>query len=232
MSVFRSIVFSAALAGLVVGGVVTLVQHLLTTPLILQAEQYESAGAAPPAAHEHAGADHAAHEHGEAAWQPRDGLERTLYTAGANVLNTTGFALMLLAFYTLRGGRIGWRQGLLWGLAGFAAFSLAPALGLPPQLPGAAETPLGPRQLWWVATAAATLGGLGLVGLLRTPLAIVAGLALIALPHLIGAPQLAEAGSSVPLALSRQFVLAALATSFVSWVMLGWLTGLLHARSA
>ena len=30
---------------------------------------------------------------------------------------------------------LSWRQGLFWGFAGFAVFTLAPGLGLPPELP-------------------------------------------------------------------------------------------------
>ena len=60
MPVFRSIVFSAALAGLIVGAVISVAQFLGTVPLIQKSEVYErkAAAEAPPAAHEHAGATH------------------------------------------------------------------------------------------------------------------------------------------------------------------------------
>jgi predicted cobalt transporter CbtA len=38
------------------------------------------------------------------------------------------------------------RRGLLWGLGGFAALHLAPAVGLPPELPGMASADLAARQ--------------------------------------------------------------------------------------
>jgi predicted cobalt transporter CbtA len=53
----------------------------------------------------------------------------------------------------------------------------------------------------------------------------VAALGLIALPHLIGAPQLQDAETSVPEALSRQFVVAVTLTTFLSWTLLGGLSG-------
>ena len=55
-----------------------------------------------------------------------------------------GFALMLAGLYTLR-APTRTSQGLLWGLAGYAVFCLAPTMGLPPELPGtaAADPPQG-----------------------------------------------------------------------------------------
>src|SRR3974390_3265881 len=47
-------------------------------------------------------------------------------------------------------GHLSWHEGLMWGLAGFAVFTLAPGLGLPPELPGVPAAPLLSRQLWWV----------------------------------------------------------------------------------
>ena len=76
-----------------------------------------------------------AHEHDEEAWAPADGFERFAYTALANVVTAIGFALMLVAVSELAGGIANWRQGVFWGFAGFAVFTLAPGLGLPPELP-------------------------------------------------------------------------------------------------
>ena len=46
MPVFRSIVFSAALAGLIVGAVISVAQFFGTVPLIQQSEVYERKAAA------------------------------------------------------------------------------------------------------------------------------------------------------------------------------------------
>src|SRR3954453_18808755 len=177
MSVFRSIVFSAVVVGLIVGAAVTVAQFFGTVPLILKGETYERAAeqAAAPAAHQHAGHDHAGHDHGVAAWEPKDGLQRNFFTAAANILTAIGFALLLAGIYALQGRPVTWHEGLLWGLGGFAVFTIAPGLGLPPELPGAAVAPLEARQIWWVATAAATAAGLGLLVFRRAAWAAVLG---------------------------------------------------------
>src|SRR6195256_4810962 len=192
MSFFRSIVFSAAVAGLVVGTAVTVVQQFGTVPLILKAEVYEHAAeaAAKPTAGTTAVHQHAGHDHGVAAWEPRAGLERNSFTAAANILTATGFALVLAGIYALRGRPVTWHEGLLWGLGGFIVFTVAPGLGLPPGLPGSAAASLEARQIWWVGTAAATAAGLGLLVFPRTAWAAILGLCLISSPPLIGAPTL------------------------------------------
>jgi len=234
MPLFRALVFSSVLVGLIVGVVVTLAQLYATVPLILQAESYEKAGEAalaPAAPQVQVPAhDHSRHVHPANAWEPADGLERTLYTAGGNILNATGFALLLAGAFSLRRTGVTWREGLLWGLAGFAAFTVAPGLGLPPNLPGMPAADLNDRQIWWVGTAAATLLGLGLIALVRAPLAVVAGIGVLLLPHVIGAPQIVDASTTMPEALSRQFVVAVTVTSFISWVLLGSLTGVFYRR--
>lgn len=233
MSVFRSIVFSAVVAGAIVGAVVTVAQQFGTVPLILKGEVYERAAGeaaaqsaqAAPAAH-----DHGDHQHGEAAWEPKEGFERNAFTAAANILTAIGFALLLGGIFALRARAVTWYEGLLWGLAGFITFTVAPGLGLPPELPGVPAAPLLSRQLWWVATAAATAAGLGLLFLRRSPWSAVLGLCLIALPHLIGAPQLEHAHTDVPEALSRQFVGFVTLTSLLFWTLLGSLTGIAYQR--
>ena len=239
MSVFRSIVFTAALSGLIVGTAVTGLQHLGTVPLIQQGEVFEEAAkkaaAAPVAAplanatvHQHA--DGPAHVHEVEAWEPKDGLERNAYTALANVLTAVGFALMLAGAFALLGRTVTWREGLFWGLGGFAAFTLAPGLGLPPELPGMPAAALEARQAWWIATAALTAAGLWLIAFKRVAWAAALGVVLIAAPHVIGAPQPLDAHTNVPEALSRQFVAAVTVTSLVFWALLGSLTAVLQKR--
>lgn len=239
---FRAIVFSAVPVGIITGIAITLMQMVGTEPLILKAETYENAApavpeAASPAEHAHAPGvaahDHAAtatdeaagHDHGDG-WAPADGIERTAYTLGANVLTAIGYSLVLTALLSMTSLQHNWRTGLFFGVAGFASVMLAPMVGLPPELPGSPAAELAARQTWWIATTLATAGGIGLLLLRREPWAAVLAIVLIAAPHVIGAP-LPPTGQEplVPLELERRFIVVATVTSFVFWALLGALSG-------
>lgn len=233
MPLLRTIVFTSVLVGLIAGIAVSVVQFLGTSPLILKAETYETAADqhAAPAGHDHDAT--AGHDHEEGGWAPADGFERHAATLAANVLTAIGYALVLTSFMAMRKRPVGWREGLLWGLAGFACVMLAPMLGLPPELPGSPAAPLAERQLWWVGTAAATAAGIALLAFVRRPWAMAAAAALVAAPHLIGAPLPPDGAHALaPAALERQFVAAAVLTSLVFWLLLGALSGPIMRRIA
>lgn len=236
MPVFRSIVFSAVLAGLIVGVVISVAQFFGTVPLIQQSEVYERKAAAesPSAAH---GLGNSTNDHDkshvhENEWEPEEGFQRNALTVAANILTAIGFALLLTGAYAIRGRAVSWREGLIWGLAGFIVFTAAPGLGLPPELPGMPVADLTARQIWWVATAAATAGGLCLLTFRSTAWAALFGLGLIALPHLIGAPLAPEAHSDVPHALSHRFIVVVTLTSLFFWTLLGVSTSIAFGRIA
>lgn len=238
---FRRIFFTAIFAGFLGGIGISVVHEFTTTPIILHAEEFESKGA--PTAHKHSSSGPAANpvlvlaqskaepatDHAQ--WAPSDGLERTLYTTLANILTGIGFALILVACFALSGRAANGRTGVLWGIAGFAAINLAPALGLPPEVPGALAAELGPRQGWWLLCVAATATGLWMLVFRQGALWIVAGIALIALPHAIGAPQPARMGGAVPPELAGHFAAASLVTAAIFWTTLGWLSGTFWQRS-
>lgn len=121
-------------------------------------------------------------------------------------------------------------EGLLWGLAGFTAFALAPAFGLPPELPGSVAAELVARQIWWVTTSAATAAALALMVFVRAPWAILIGVAVLIVPHLIGAPQPPEGSGVVPPELAAAFAARSLVVNAVFWALLGLATGALFAR--
>ncbi len=230
MDYFRNIVVVAALAGAIAGLGMTVAQQLTTVPLILKAEIYEQ-NATP--AHDHGDAATApagAHEHGDEGWAPADGAERTFFSALANIVTGIGFALLLVAVSELFGGIRNWRQGLFWGLAGFAVFTLAPGLGLPPELPAMPAAELGARQLWWVATALSTAIALGLLVYGRSAVAAIAAIVLLVMPHLIGAPQPVSYESPIPEGLHHSFVIAVVLTTLLFWMLLGGLAGLFRDR--
>lgn len=229
----RRILLIAVVAGAVAGLVATALQGAKLWPLIAAAEQFEQAGAA-------------GHQHGDSAaapapsldheWEPADGAERIAFTALFNVLAGFGFALLLNGALLLRGTAAQGRPldvatGAMWGLAGFVCFALAPALGLPPELPGMAAGDLLDRQIWWIATALASAGGLALIAFARPAALKVLGVIVLAVPHIVGAPHAHEAGP-VPAELAAQFVAASLVAAAVFWIVLGALSGWLHRRLA
>ncbi|TIO65149.1 MAG: cobalt transporter, partial [Mesorhizobium sp.] len=128
------------------------------------------------------------------------------------------------------GGIGSWRQGVFWGLAGFAVFTLAPGLGLPPELPAMPAAELLPRQIWWISTVAATAVGLGLIAFRKSlPLAILA-VVLIVAPHVVGAPQPVSFETAIPEGLHHQFVVAVTLTDLVFWLVLGAAVGVVRGR--
>ncbi|WP_073522150.1 CbtA family protein [Pseudomonas fluorescens] len=225
----KRIAQTAGFTGLLAALLLTLLQSFWVAPLILQAESFEKAPPAAQVVHEHtAGA--AAHSHDAQAWEPEDGWQRVLSTTGGNLVVAVGFALMLAGLYTLR-EPTRTAQGLLWGLAGYVTFVLAPTLGLPPELPGTAAADLTLRQTWWIGTAASTAAGLALIVFGRNWLLKGLGLAILAVPHFIGAPQPEVHSMLAPEALEAQFKIASHLTNVAFWLALGLISAWLFRRS-
>lgn len=235
----KSLLASALFAGLIAGLFAAGLQQAFLVPLIAEAELYETGtvvhfGGAEAPGHDHPAGTDAAHGHQLAA--PAEGggdLTRHLLTVLMTVLTTCGFGLILVAGLALaerRGlARIDLRTGLMFGLAGFAATQLMPSLGLSPELPGAAAAELLHRQIWWTGTVLATLAGLALM-VWGGAAGWIAGAALLAVPHLVGAPHPAAFGGVVPPELSALFASRVLAVSALGWAALGALAGHFWSR--
>ncbi|MCB1885166.1 MAG: CbtA family protein [Geminicoccaceae bacterium] len=221
---FISRLFLAAIgAGLIAGLLVSVVQLGTTVPLIAAAEVYESGAA--PAVHEHA--DGESHVHATPGGED-GGLARHALTFIANMVIGAGCGLFLAALMALHGGAIDARRGVLWGAAGFAALMLAPALGLPPELPGSAAAELGARQAWYLLAVLCTGGGLWLIAF--APRLIWLGLALLVVPHLLGAPHPPTLEGAAPAGLAAHFAVASLVTGALFWLTLGAAAGWLLGR--
>jgi cobalt transporter subunit CbtA len=216
--------FAAFAAGIIAGLGVTALQQVTTAPLIHKAETFEKAGARPAtgSAHGHTGAGPAA----------KNAIERIAYTALTNIILGVGFALLLVGCFALYGQPVTGPAGVLWGLAGFAVFTLGPAAGLPPELPGMAAGELSGRQVWWLLAAACTAGGLWLLVLKRPIAAKIGGIALLAMPSIIGAPHPEMPSNAVPPELASRFAAMSIIVSAIFWAALGWLAGTFHQRFA
>ena len=221
---FSRVLIAAVISGIVAGIAFTGLQAFKVMPLIWQAEAFESTSGKADSSHSHGAPAVNTHSHGDEGddtWAPADGVERIAFTLLANVLIGIGFALLLCAAFALY-GQVDWRKGLLWGLLGYTIFQLAPAFGLPPELPGMRSAPVNDRQIWWVAAVAATAGGLALIFLAKQGIWKAVGIALIALPHMIGAPHPHFDGpGALPAELAASFVSASLITNLLFWLLLG-----------
>lgn len=243
----RQIFASALFAGLTAGLIAALLQMIFLVPIIHEAERYESGELvhfvgvpADVGDHDHTAAlaatdgGHAeapGHAHGPAT--ETSDFQRTLLTFLMDFVAYTGFALVLAAGLGLaasRGFSIDLNRGLLFGLAGFAAVQLAPAMGLSPEVPGTPAADLAARQIWWIGTVAATAIGLAILAFMTGPVRF-AGLLPIALPHLIGAPVPEGFGGIVPPELAAHFAARALTVGAIAWAVLGLATGYFWTRT-
>jgi cobalt transporter subunit CbtA len=238
---------SGLFAGFAAGLLAALLHFAFVQNVLLLAEEYESGarvhfqgpGGGEPAAdgHAHDAAaegtvdDHAhaegtpAHDHpsgdGEAS-----SLKRNALTVIFMALTYSAYGLMLVAAMALAGQfglSVSPRDGILWGIAGFVAFQFAPAMGLAPELPGTVAADLSERQIWWWGTVLATGTGIALLAYGRSLLTAIAGGALLAAPHVIGAPELGQFYGVAPPEVAATFAARVLGTALVVWAVLGWL---------
>ena len=240
---FRRIFAAALGAGVAVGVLIAALQHVALVPMILEAENYEKGTIAPHHQHSEISTQSGmamasllvteakAHDHeADAPMVAEDSPWRPVFTWIATTLTSVGFALLLVGAYAVSGRAVDAREGLLWGIAGFAAFALAPAFGLPPELPGSVAADLFARQAWWIGTAAATAAAIGLMFFARAAWAIPVGVALLVAPHLIGAPHQPAGAGLVPPELAAAFAARSLGINAAFWALLGLATGALYAR--
>lgn len=238
---------SALFAGFAAGLLAAMLHFAFVQKLILLAEQYETGalvhyqgvspgdghtdhshdttvaagGAAPADAADGAGAAGPAVQH-EAA-EVSD-LQRNAFGVLFFTLTYAGYGLLMVAGFALAeqfGHKVEGRQALFWGLAGFAAFQLAPAMGLAPELPGTGAADLTARQIWWIGTVLATGGAAALWAFGRGAVARIAAIALAAAPHIIGAPHLDGFSGVVPPELASEFASRGLGVALVAWLGLG-----------
>ncbi len=245
MQLFQRIFFAAILAGIAAGLTLSAIQQWRVVPLIITAEAYEigdvhalehASDMVVAGPHLHPENDEPVAEQSqetlsEAAWAPQQGLERAAYTVLASVLTGLGFALLMGAASIFSGVAINSTNGILWGVAGFVTFTMMPAIGLPPELPGMVAADLFARQVWWVGTVVITGLAIYVFSKNYNPGGLFVAIVLILIPHIMGAPLPPDEPSNVPAALVLIYVANAIFCMLVFWLTLGFAFGLINQRN-
>ena len=221
---FRRLIMAAMIVGIISGLVFSIAQYFTVTPILLEAELFEQAP------------EIATYQHHQMAmpseWSPSDGLERSSYTFGANILAAIGFAslfLVVMSQLVLRKKiELSASYGAIAGLLAYAIFFVIPSLGLPPEIPGSSADLLKNRQSWWLMAVVGA--AIGVMVLVFSPLKYKAlGLISIAVPFIIGAAHYdgpmfnhsdPQAVASLE-ALHQQFLIATSMNNLIFWLVLG-----------
>lgn len=210
--VFSSALTAGALAGLAAG----FLQLAFVQPVLLHAELYESGQLVHFG--EHSGAS--VHQDVFSFGLFRDGMS-LLFSA----LLFAGYALLLLPAILMASDfhdqPITPAAGVVWGVAGFVAVNMAPAFSMAPEVPGVAAAEVSERQIWWIFTVVMAACALWLIAFLRRPWFVALAVALLAAPHIYGAPQPEAFSGTVPPEIAAKFAARALGTNLASWVLLG-----------
>ncbi len=221
---FRNLLLVGLLAGVFTGTLLTILQSFSVLPIIQQAEQYEGTANQPAR-------PDATHEHDEAAmdWQPTEGFERLAFTWLANLSIAAGFGLMMTGIMTLRRPNT-FTEALLFGIGGYYVIFVAPALLLPPELPGAESHDLPARQATWLFTVAFSLAGLCMVAWSTTRWKRLLGFVVSCSPFLLFSRHEVNYADPVPPALIERFAWMTGFTNLLFWIALGLLVHWLQQR--
>lgn len=222
---YSKLLTSALFAGAVAGSIAGLLQLSFVQPVLLHAELYEGGELV------HFGSELiSAHPD-----LPGFDLVRDSISLFFTMLTYTGYALILLSLMSIaeeRGARIDARNGLIWGIAGFITFHLAPGFSLAPEVPGVAAADVGARQIWWFATVAASGVAMWLIAFARSWPFWAGAVVLLLAPHVIGAPEPDVLAGTVPPEIAALFASRALGVGFAAWVLLGLFAGYFWQREA
>jgi predicted cobalt transporter CbtA len=202
----KHLLTSAVFAGLAAGLIAAVLQYFLVVPVLMEGELYESG----------------ARIHFSLTGLPQSEAGSPIIWADP-MRHLGTFAMDLITFTG---------SGLIWGFAGFAAVHLAPAMGLPPELPGTIAAELAPRQLWWIGCVIFTAAGIASLGYGRGPMWPVVGVALIVAPHIVGAPRLDTYFGLGPAELGSLFAARSLGVAAVAWAVMGAVAGRVWSAAA
>jgi cobalt transporter subunit CbtA len=217
---FRTLVLSAFAIAIIAGAMLSIYQAFFITPIIVGSEVYEVVEAVT-------------HHQAEVAeaWAPEDGIERHSWNFVSNFLLCFAYALILLSAMSIRTS-VNTVKGVFWGGAAYLTIFVAPALGLPPEIPGMEAAHLEERQVWWLVTVVLTAISLWLIAFQNNVYKVL-GIFLLIIPHMLGAPQpeihgFANTDPAAVEALTRlwhDFILQTSIANALLWVIIGALSG-------
>jgi cobalt transporter subunit CbtA len=190
------IILSTIIAGLLAGLVLAILQYVRLEGLIVTAETFEHGG--EPA------------------------IRNLLTRIAPPLLTGAGFAILMLGVSMLSNIAITKQNGLVWGMCGFIAVSLAPAIGLPPQLPGMPEIDLHTRQIWWLATILVTAFAIYLWVKAKDFRWQIAAVMIAIAPQFFAPHHTANTESNLPASLVAEFVSSSLAANLAMWLAIGF----------
>jgi predicted cobalt transporter CbtA len=162
--IFRHIVFSSLLIGLITGSIHGVFQQTQIAPLFRAAEQYEMSDGSISSPSHHSGNHTHAMPAGLSLLSPTTG--HYLFALGSNILIAIAFTLILVSLMTLHNLKSSKPEtdvvsGLGWGMAMMITVFVAPWMaGLQPNLPGTVTAALPGRQLLWLICITTTGAGL------------------------------------------------------------------------
>jgi cobalt transporter subunit CbtA len=221
------IILSTLVAGLLAGLIMAGIEFVRLTPLIQAAEVYESreseaiAEANKPCVETMPGMKMCSDE-GRPAWKPGEGWQRTISTTTASLLAGAGFAILMVGLSLLTAIPITKQNGMIWGICGFIAVSMAPSIGLPPELPGMPAADLHQRQIWWLSTILATGAAIYLWIKAKDVWWRIAAVIIATTPQFFAPIIAAKIESNLPSSLAAEFTSSSLAANLIMWLAIGY----------
>jgi cobalt transporter subunit CbtA len=221
------IILATLFAGMMAGIILAGIQYVRLTPLILAAEVFETpeteaiAEANKPCVETMPGMKMCADD-GNSTWKPKDGWQRTLSTTAASLLTGAGFAILMVGVSMLSNMPITKQNGLIWGMCGFIAASLAPSIGLPPELPGMPAIDLHTRQIWWIAAIMFTGAAIFLWIKAKDYWWNLAAVIIALTPQFFAPVNIAKTEGNLPASLAAEFATSSLAANLVMWLAIGY----------
>ncbi len=221
----QKIFVSALIAGAVAGLLAAVLQFAFVVPLLLEGELYETG----LRVHFFEGTAQSEAGSPPLGWD----FQRHSLTLAYSMITWIAFGLILMAGMAIaatRGHEINAQSGAIWGIMAFFAVQLAPAVGLPPELPGTPAPEVGPRQFWWAATIITAIAAFAMLAFRPGVPAILVAAVLLLAPHVYGAPHLDTYFGVSPPELSAVYVTRSLAVVAVVWVSMGAVAGWIWSR--